>query len=134
MNVLSRMKPRNEKKNVASVVGVTLIVMYLISGLLLLVLATLLYHFELSEETVKIGVVAVYIISGFMGGFLIGKQMQDKRYLWGLLAGGMYFLLLFVLSFLVKNGMGEAMAFEPVRMLTTMILCGVSGMAGGMLS
>lgn len=134
MNLLNRVKPRNEKKNPAAVMGITLIVMYVISGMLLLLLALLLYNLELSEATIKIGVIAIYIISGFAGGFLIGKQMKDKKYLWGLFAGGIYFLLLFVLSLLVKQGMGEILAFDAVRILTTLVLCAVSGMAGGMIS
>ena len=60
--------------------------------------------------------------------------MQDKKYLWGLLTGGIYFLLLFVLSLFLKNGMGEETTFEAVRIITTMVLCGVSSMAGGMVS
>lgn len=134
MNLLNRIRPRNEKKNPASVMGITLIVMYVVSGLMLLLLAALLYNFELSEATVKIGVIVIYIVSGFTGGFLIGKQMQDKKYLWGLFAGGIYYVLLFVLSMVVKQVMGEALAFDAVRMLTTFILCAVSGMAGGMIS
>lgn len=134
MNLLNRIKPRNEKKNPAMVMGITLMVMYMISGILLLLLALLLYNMELSEATVRIGVIATYIISGFAGGFLIGKQLQDKKYLWGLLAGGIYFVLLLVLSFLVKQGMGEPVIFDMVRILTTLALCAVSAMAGGMIS
>ena len=114
--------------------GITLIGMYVISGVLLLLLAAFLYSMELSEATVKIGVIATYIITGFLGGFFMGKQMQDKKYLWGLLVGGVYFALLFVLSFAVKAGMDETVALEPVRIFTTLLLCAVSGMAGGMLS
>ncbi len=128
------MRPRNEKKNPASVLGVTLIIMYMISGVMLLLLAVLLYYFELSEESVRIGVIVVYVVSGVAGGFLTGKQMQDKKYLWGLVVGGSYFALLFVLSLLVKAGVGETLAFDAVRILTTFVLCGVSGMAGGMIS
>lgn len=128
------MRPRNEKKNPASVLGVTLIIMYMISGVMLLLLAVLLYYFELSEESVRIGVIVVYVVSGVAGGFLTGKQMQDKKYLWGLVVGGSYFALLFVLSLLVKAGMGETLSFDAVRILTTFVLCGVSGMAGGMIS
>ena len=131
---LSRMKARNEKKNGITVMGVALLVMYLISGILLLLLAALLYRFELSEGTVKVGIVAIYIVSGFVGGFLIGKQMQDKKYLWGLLTGSCYFLLLFILSLFFKKGVGDVVEFDAVRILTTMILCAASSMAGGMVS
>lgn len=134
MNLGNKIKPRNEKKNPASALGIALIVMYVLSGVMLLLLAALLYNFELSEATVRIGVIVVYVTSGFSGGFFIGKQMQDRKYLWGLIAGGCYFVLLFALSLLVKAGTGETLAFDAVRILTTVVLCGVSGMAGGMLS
>lgn len=134
MNLLNKIKPRNENKNPVSAMAGTLIVMYLISGVLLLVLAALLYQLELSEETVKIGVIVIYIASGSAGGFLIGKQMRDKKYLWGLLVGGIYFAVLFAASLLVKQGMDEAVVLEPVRIITTILLCAVSGMAGGMIS
>jgi len=134
MNLAKRIKTRNEKKNPGVSMGLALVIMYVISGVLLLILATLLYNLELSEATVKIGVIATYIISGFAGGFWLGKQMQDRKYLWGLLAGGCYFVLLFVLSLFVKQGMSETMVFEPIRILTTLVLCAVSGMAGGMIS
>lgn len=134
MNLANRIKPRNEKKNPTFVMGTTLIVMYAVSGVLLLLLALLLYHLDLSEEAVRIGVIAIYIVSGFTGGLLIGKQMQDRKYLWGLLTGVSYFVLLFVLSLLFKTVWGEEAALEAVRILTTLVLCAVSGMAGGMLS
>ena len=114
--------------------GLTLLVMYAVSGLLLLILSLLLYNFELSEETVRIGVIVIYIASGFAGGFLIGRWMQDKKYLWGLATGGAYYVLLFVLSLAVKMSMGDAVAPDVVRMLTTLVLCAVSSMAGGMIS
>ena len=134
MNLGKRMKVRNEKKNHITVMAKCLILMYVISGFLLFLLALLLYNLELSEATVKIGIIVTYILSGFAGGILLGKQMQDKKYLWGLLNGCIYFVLLFFVSLIVRLGMGEAVEVEPVRILTTLILCAVSGMAGGMLS
>ena len=134
MNFRNRIKPRNEKNNPISVMGITLLLMYAISGAMLLLLAFLLYNFELSEESVRIGVIVIYIVSGLAGGFLIGRWMQDKKYLWGLMAGGIYYILLFALSIAVKQGMGEPLSFDAVRMLTTLVLCAVSSMAGGMIS
>lgn len=134
MNLGNRIKARNEKRSPMVTMGVTIAIMYAISGVMLLLLAFLLYNFELSEESVRIGVIVIYIVSGFVGGVLIGKWMQDKKYLWGLMAGGIYYVLLFALSFAIKQGMGEAMALDAVRMLTTLVLCAVSSMAGGMIS
>lgn len=134
MNLKNRLKPRNEKQNPTTALVVTMSVMYIISGVLLLFLALLLYKLDLSEAVVRIGIIVVYIASGFFGGFFIGRKMQDKKYIWGLAAGVMYFVLLFLLSFLFGRGMTENAALDPVKAFTTLILCAVSGMAGGMFS
>ena len=129
-----RLKSRNEKVSPVVMLSVALTVMLVISGVLLLLLAWGLYKLDLSEAVVKIGIVAIYIGACFAGGFLIGRWMQDKKYLWGLLAGVLYFLLLFIVSVLLKKGMGEVVLEEPTRVLTTFVLCTISAMAGGMLS
>ena len=131
---MNQLKPRNEKKNPAGVIAVALIFMYAVSAILLFILAFLLYQMELTKEVVKIGIIVVYILSGFAGGIFAGRQIKDKKFLWGLLAGASYYVILLLFSLLVKQGMEEAVAAEPVRMLTTLLLCSVSGMAGGMLS
>jgi putative membrane protein (TIGR04086 family) len=134
MKMNQRLKARNEKTNPCVMLSVILAVMFVISGILLLLLAWGLYQMDLSEAVVKIGVVAIYIIACFTGGFLLGRWIQDKKYLWGLLTGALYFVLLFVVSILLKKGMGEVLMEEPMRVLTTFALCTVSAMAGGMFS
>ena len=105
-------------------------VMLVISALLLLLLALLLYKAELSEAVVKTGVIVIYVLTGVAGGFLIGKKRKEKKFLWGLAAGMIYFAILFLFSVIMKQGMKT----EPVKALTTLILCSASGMAGGMIS
>ena len=131
---MNQLKPRNEKKNPTGIIVLTVLFMYAVSAILLFLLAFLLYQMELTKEVVKIGIIVVYILSGFAGGFFAGRQMKDKKYLWGLLAGGIYYVILVLFSLLVKQGMGENAAVEPMRMLTTLMLCTISGMAGGMVS
>lgn len=46
---------------------------YVVTGILLLVLALLLYKAGLSEENVNAGILLTYVISTFSGGFVIGK-------------------------------------------------------------
>ena len=132
--MMTKMKPRNEKKSPAIAISLTIAVMYVVSAVFLLLLAFLLYQMELTEEVVKIGIIVIYIISGFSGGFLIGKQMKDKRYLWGLLAGVIYYALILMFSLLLKQGMTEEMVIDPIRIVTTLFLCAASGMAGGLVS
>ena len=56
----------------------------------------------------------------------MGKRMREQKFLWGLAAGIIYFLLLFGVSLLVK-GTGD---LQMTRIFSTLILCGASGMAG----
>ena len=50
-----------------------LMLSYFLTMLMLLGLSFGLYKFDLSEKTVRIGILAVYIISTFAGGFAMGK-------------------------------------------------------------
>ena len=86
-----RIKPRDAKSNPTTAILAAVFVMFLISGLLLLLLALLLYKMEPGESVIKIGIVAVYVISGLCGGFLMGKRMREQKFLWGLAAGSHLF-------------------------------------------
>ena len=125
-----KLKARDAKENTAKVLAVVLFIMFIISGLLLLLLALLLYRLELSEAVVKVAVIIIYIVTGMSGGILMGKKIKDKKFLWGFLAGTVYFGILFVVSLAVKGGTG----IEPVKMVTTWVLCACAGTAGGMIS
>lgn len=130
MNWSTKMKSRDAKNSPVTAVLTAVFLMFIISGLLLLLLALLLYKMELSESFVKIGVVVIYVIAGVAGGFAMGKIMREQKFLWGLAAGIIYFAVLFVISAVVKGGID----MEITKIITTMILCGASGMAGGMIS
>lgn len=107
-----------------------LVVMYLVSGMLLLLLAFLMYRMEPSEPVVGGAVIAIYIISGFLGGFLMGKRVGVKKYLWGLLMGALYYGVLILVGILLHGGLSS----EPVQLGSAMALCLLSATAGGMLS
>ena len=62
----------------------TLIFTYLVSGVLLTALAFALYKFRLPESQITLGISGVYILSCFMGGFMAGKAMRSRKFLWGL--------------------------------------------------
>lgn len=130
MNLKRRVKQRDGKTKPTTAVFASVFVMFIISGVLLLLLALLLYQFDLTEAAVKIGVVVIYVVSGFFGGILIGKRMQEQKYLWGLAAGVLYFLVLFAASVLVRGGF----TMDMTKAATTFVLCAASGMAGGMVS
>lgn len=103
---------------------------YLISGVMLLILALLLYKLHFDNSKITIGVILIYVFSCFIGGFVTGKKIHTQKFLWGLLLGILYFLLLLVISGISKSGI----RVNAKEVITTLLICVGSGMAGGMLS
>lgn len=108
----------------------TLLIMYVITGLLLFGMAFLLYKFQLGEAFVSMGIIVVYVLSGFVGGVVMGIRMKVPCGFWGLLLGTVYFLILFVGSAILNHGMPQ----DILRMLAVWIMCACGGMLGGMIS
>ncbi len=122
-------KIRNRKIPVFTVLKV-LIVSYLVTGAMLLVLAMLLYKFELGESIIDGGIVVTYILSCFLGGFLMGKIQKTRKFLWGMVIGCTYYVILLAVSLLMKQNSIELGG----SLFTSMVMCVGSGMLGGMLS
>ena len=108
----------------------SLMVSYVITGILLLLLAVALYKLELNEKAVSAAITAIYIIATLLGGIIIGKLARVRRYLWGLGLGIGYFALLL----LITLGVYRTLNGDAVNLVTAFILCAGGGMAGGMLS
>ena len=107
-----------------------LLAAYVVTGILLIILALALYKFELNEGAVTAGVTAVYLISTFTGGHDVGKHAKVRRFLWGIVLGILYFALLL----LVTVGIYRTFHGNSTEILVTFALCAGGGMAGGMIS
>ncbi|MFR5602221.1 MAG: TIGR04086 family membrane protein [Lachnospiraceae bacterium] len=108
----------------------SLLFSYILTGILLLVLAFTLYKLRLKEGQVTMAVNLIYIVTCFLGGLIIGKAAGRNRFLWGMLLGLSYFGVLFAVSLLMNRGLSGNMT----QILTTMGVCAGSGTIGGMLS
>ena len=124
------MERQTRKESMLIPVMVILMTMYIITGILLLLLAFLMYKVNLTEPVVNGAIIAIYIIAGFFGGFLIGKKTGVKKYLWGLFMGALYYGVLILVGLILHQGLSG----EPVHLLSTMVLCLLSATAGGMIS
>ncbi len=127
------MERNNEKRAIKTPVSSVLkvlLVMYILTGIFLVVLAALLYKFELSESVVNIAVIVIYVLIGFVGGFLAGKILEVKKFMWGAVTGALYFLILMGVSLAMHKGLSQ----DVVHFVTTLVLCVASGTAGGMVS
>jgi putative membrane protein (TIGR04086 family) len=107
-----------------------LIFSYVVTGVLLGILAFLVFRFQLAESVTDLAIVAIYVIVTFSGAFLIGKRVQQKKFLWGLLLGLLYILIISVVAILL----GQMFQVTDTANLTTVALCVGGGVLGGMLS
>ena len=107
-----------------------LLASYIVTGILLFILTLLLYKFQWDEQMITAGIIAIYVISTFAGGFILGKLKGTRKFLWGLIMGILYFLLLFLISF----GIYRSFDGNGTNVLTTLLFCMGGGMLGGMIA
>ncbi len=108
----------------------SVLISYLITLFLLLVTSFLMLQTGISGGVISIAIVIIYILSVFSGSFYMGKHVEQKRYLWGLFAALIYFIVYIIIS-LITKGDTPIDLFDYVKTLI-IIIC--SGMLGGMLS
>lgn len=121
----------NMQKNIKVIWWIkSLLASYIVTGILLLVLTFFMYKFELNEKNVSAAIVGIYVVSTLIGGMIIGKLTKSKRYLWGMVLGILYFVLLL----LITLGVYRTLNGDSVSIVTSLILCAGGGMTGGMIS
>ena len=118
------------RKNNFVPVVVSVLAMCAVSALLLLGLSAAVFYMELPANIIQIGITVIYLLSGLMGGLLVGKMQREKKFLWGIITGIVFFLLLLVLSLLYNSGH----IVDVVHMLSVLVLTVLSSMIGGMIS
>ena len=106
-----------------------LLAAWLLTGAGLLLLSVLMFRFGLEEEKLSIGITILYVAATILGGSMAGGRSREKKYLWGLLSGLLYFCILFGIS-IIRKRTGAI----PVRdLILTACLCLGGGTLGGML-
>lgn len=127
---MERVSTGNGKKEIWVCMAIYLLISLCITALGIGIVALLLYKMQIPLQVVSALVIVLYILATGVAGFLAGKKMQVHRFMWGLMMGCIYYLLLLVISF-IYHGEGTVVAQS---FLTTFLLCAGGGMLGGMLS
>ena len=118
-------KPKD--RSVVVIVIESLLVSVMVTVICLCILAFLVYKMQWGERPVSVGVIVIYVLSSFTAGRVLAHGFLKKKALLGLLGGGLYFLLLCVLSLAVNGNE----AFLTGDFLTTALICLAGGMIGG---
>ena len=128
---MERILGRSEGERTDYMVPVkNLVLSYILTLLILLILAFLLYKVGMTEKTVSVCIIVTYAASTFLAGFLTGKKLKKMKFLWGLAVGVAYFVVLVILSLIG----GRAGTMFDRDFMTTLLLCAGGGMLGGMVS
>ena len=104
----------------------SLLFAYALTGVALLLLALVLFAFDLGETAVDAGIIIIYVLACFMA----GKIVRKDKYLWGVITGLAYYVLLLTVSVMAKGGWDMSAAHA----VTTFFMCTGGGTLGGMLS
>lgn len=107
-----------------------LVASYVVTGIILSILALLVFKYELGEKVVNIAIIVTYVAATLFGGFVVGKRIRAQKFVWGLLLGLLYMLVILLASALLN----QSFAIISSNNLTTFLLCAAGGMLGGMLS
>ena len=116
-----------EQKRLWKEVGTAVGISCLVTILFLVIVAFIVLKAGLSEGVVSKIMILGYVLAPATGGFLLGKKRKVNRFLWGLLAGVVYFFVYALIALCVQN-----VPLSEILWVAIPICLG--GMAGGMLS
>ena len=108
--------------------GKVLGAMVAVTAIMLLLLSLIFYKMNLSDKSIAVGIVLIYILANFIGGFIMGRIKEENKYKWGALVGIMFFVTLTIVSFVVT---GELYS-SGIKALWALMSCVGGGIIGGM--
>lgn len=107
-----------------------LLLSYIITALMLLLLSFMVLKLDLPGIVVSGIINFSYIVSAFVGGFFTGRKIEQRKFIWGLIMGIMYFVIYLIIA-LMMNGVAP-ISFGSL--FTVLVISSLSGMLGGMVS
>ena len=111
-------------------IGKSLIISYIVSFILLLIFAMIMYYGNVSDGVVGFFVISTYFISTIVGGLSIGKGADNRKFIWGMGLGALYFCIILIISLIGKDNQQNIDFSKFIGLITSCI----GGMIGGMIS
>ena len=100
-----------------------------VSGIGIVLAALIFCAVGEGQNRVSISGYVITVLSVLIGGIYAGHRMEHRRFLWGLISGAMYYVILCLIS--VASGCMDASGWQFC--LPFVLLCLGSGMLGGMI-
>lgn len=108
---------------------ITTLFAILITAVLLVLSAFLLEKLGLSEGQVQLLIYIIYLLSALVAGMIAGKWQREKKFVWGALAGVVWFLVVLIASMCMNR-----MAIDTGGLFPAVVCMVGGGMLGGMLA
>ena len=93
-------------KKIAVLILKELLVQIILSTVLVVILAFIVFELSLGDGIIRIMILAIYGICSLVGGLILGKNIQKRKFLWGLVAGAIYIGLIVGISFIIRDETG----------------------------
>lgn len=98
----------------------------MVSVILIFICAFLAYKLRLSPAQLGIMAMVIYAVGSFIAGFGVGKLKKEKRLLWGICAGVVYFAAVLAIS-IISGGSIHA---DGGRLVRCVLICVAAGTIG----
>lgn len=102
----------------------------IVSAVLLAAVSFIVLRMTPSFAITKVMILAIYGISAFIGGYIIGKVMTKQKFIWGAVSGVIYFAIIALIALVVKGGIDTG----TVGIISGFVVSVVAGTIGGMIS
>lgn len=115
-------------------IGLTLLketlIQFIISAILMAIAAFIVLQLSPSHYIIKGIIIGIYVISTFTGGMIMGKVMENRKFLWGMLAGIVYVCIIMAVSLIANKGLNQG----DIGIVSAVSSCILGGTLGGMVS
>ena len=119
----------NQLTNNLKLFLITTLTAIIITAVLLILSAFLLVKLGLSEGQVQILIYIIYLLSALAAGLIAGKMQREKKFMWGALAGVVWFVVVLIASMSLNR-----MAIDTSGLFPAVVCMVGGGMLGGMLA
>ncbi len=107
-----------------------ILIQMIISAVLLACVSFIVLRMTPGMAVTKVLILVIYGISTFIGGYIIGKVMNKRKFVWGAISGIVYFAIIAIIAFIVKGGIDTG----TVGIISGFIVSVAAGTIGGMIS
>ena len=101
---------------------------WLMTAALLLVMALIMWKFQLDMGKLQLGIYGIYVLSCLFAGRFAGKRGARRKFLWGMCSGMLYFGILAAVSVLSERTVQP----DALHRVLAFLFCAAGGMLGGM--